>query len=118
MLPAWRSICRMLASLLLAVMIATPAIAEIACADDELTHVTSAATGEVSAGSALPPDGNDPASPEQAGHCAFNHGHCNALAATSADGAMVQGTESVFADLVPHRPACATPSGPDRPPRS
>lgn len=80
MLPTWRSFCRKLASLLLAMMIATPAVAEMVCADDALTHVALSTADEATTGSALPDNSDGPASPEPSGHCAFNHGHCNAIA--------------------------------------
>lgn len=118
MLPACRSLCRLLASLLLALTIATPAVAEIACADDALMHVSDSVMADQAAGAELPDDGDEPALPDQAGHCAFNHGHCNAIAAVPAAASSRFPIQVAFAQLAPPRLARIAPAGPERPPQS
>ena len=69
---------RAVATMLLMVAVATPALAEIGCADERGTHLQEieGSTRAAFVADALPDDEGKSGQP---GHCAFNHGHCAAV---------------------------------------
>ncbi len=75
----WQALIRATAALLLMATLVTPALAEVACAEESVVHLQEAVGVTAAAGDMLssPPqqqDQNESGSP--AGHCAFTHGHC------------------------------------------
>jgi hypothetical protein len=78
LMKLWKAIARAVAALLLMVATVTPALAEIGCAEESLTHLEEGlSAGEHAAelASAGQSDDQDEQSTPR-GHCAFSHGHC------------------------------------------
>lgn len=80
---------RALAALLLTVATVTPALAEIGCAEESLTHLEEGlSTAELA--DELTSEGQSDDQDEQStprGHCAFSHGHCAGILPVSSGAA-------------------------------
>lgn len=113
----WRKAVKGAALLLLALAFVTPAMAEVACLEDSVSHLQAdgSAAAEISAGGEQESNG----SREKAGHCAFSHGaHCAAVQPASATAKAWEASASSFAG-VPARPLIpSSRDGPERPPRA
>lgn len=105
---------RMVAALLLVFAIPSPALAEVACAVENATHVVTAADH-----AAAPADesSDDEQADPGAGHCSFSHSHCGGVASNGGSDLLLAATGL----RPPVRTAAPVPSpapaGPDRPPR-
>jgi hypothetical protein len=74
----WQAVIRAIAALMLFLAIATPALAEIACAGERVTHLQAGervgAKGQVTSGG--DPQQQDEEDASTIEHCAFSHGPC------------------------------------------
>ena len=114
-LQLWRSAMRGVAALLLLLVVATPALAEIGCAGESVEHVqTNPADDHETVGSEDRSDGDQTGAPQ--GHCAFNHGHCAAIPTSGKEAA------AMLRPVLAYRPSTAAPliaslvDTPERPP--
>lgn len=102
-------LARMLAAALLALCIASPAVAEVGCSWDEAVHLPDAFEHE--------PDGDgDVGGAERDSHCAFGHGPAS-LGTAMAQPA-VPPRMTIFVPPLAARHPSSIPPGLDRPPRA
>lgn len=116
---AWNAIVRATAALLLMVMLATPALAEIGCAEESIAHLQGDGDAAQTDGHAVASEQGEPDDERlggPTGHCGFSHGHCAGIATSNArsEGPAVTVPAYVFGASTPIRGRSL--DAPERPP--
>jgi hypothetical protein len=111
-----RIVRRMLGALLLALMIVSPAAAEVGCVEDAIVHAQDVLSNDVQVDE--PQDESERDAPDQVSHCAFSHGHCAAVVVSGMADLGVDPVESVQASPDTIQAAGGAREGPERPPRA
>lgn len=111
-----QALARAFAALLLAFAIASPAVAEIACAADSIAHAAPVAAEDHHAQDEA--DGDHETAPDPENHCAFSHGHCGGLAGVGALSVEGPAPPLSFRLLSDRDVRSLRPHGPERPPRA
>lgn len=115
----WNAILRAAAALLLALAIVTPAMAEVACAEDTIMHLfadSAPAAIDGKADVSTEDRDNQKRTPDQPGHCSFNHGHCAALPMTAPRGEQPLASSVSYMSAMVSPAASSSPGTPERPP--
>lgn len=117
-LTVWHSLVRAAAALLLLVAFVAPALAEVGCAKESAVHLQEPGTsshGDLPTVSQdEPPTGEQ--EQEQAGHCAFSHGHCAGLASASARSDAAIAPAVIYDPLAVRILTTISPDAVERPP--
>ncbi|TFI58425.1 hypothetical protein E2493_09830 [Sphingomonas parva] len=116
----WKAMVRATAALLLMAAIVTPALAEIGCAEESVTHLSEALNaGEHAAEvTAAGQSGDQDNQGMAVGHCAFSHGHCAGLPSVSNATAPSPRVAAAYGLLRTSALAPASLDTPERPPNA
>lgn len=110
----WRSLTNALAALLLMGALATPAFAEIICAEESVAHLEQTTVTFDAQQPSSDPSNDDGSG--KADHCGFTHGHCSGIASVCAEHPVPGALTIAYAPSVSVSAPSSTLETPDRPP--
>ncbi len=114
----WHAIVRATAALLLLATFVTPALAEVACAEESIVHLEDSRSSAVADDHRGVSEEGQPNEGEngQLDHCAFSHGHCAGIAVGSGRSEPAPSAPAKYASLTAQPLTARSPAAPERPP--